>query len=369
VDRLGFFKEVNMDTQEVPGAADQVDLLLNVAEKPTGSLTLGAGFSSTEKLSLTFGVSQENVFGSGNYLGLNLSLSKYNTSIALSTTDPYFTPEGISRTFDVTERSSKPLSTEGGDYSLATRGLGVRFGIPFSEVDRVYLGVGFERMSLTDGANLPASYAQYFQSYGQTTTSYPLTVSWARDERDSALAPSKGSLTSVYGEWGAAGDVKYLRSGIQHQKYIPLTKQYTLALNGDLGWGKGLGGKEFPIFKTYRVGGLGSVRGFDGGTLGPIDSTGYYLGGTRKIVGNVELLTPLPGAGNDKTVRGFGFVDAGNAYGANEKVDLGLLRVSAGLGVRWLSPMGPLSLAWARPIRKQAGDKISGLQVQIGNSF
>lgn len=369
VDRLGFFKEVNMDTQEVPGAPDQVDLLLNVTEKPTGSLSIGAGFSSSEKLSLSFGVSQENVFGSGNYLGLNIALSKYNRNIGISTTDPYFTADGISRTIDITEKNSKPLTTEGGDYTLATRGLGLRFGVPFTEVDRVFFGIGYEKMSLTDGANLPASYATYFQTYGNTTTSIPLTLSWARDERDSALAPTKGSLLSAYAELGAAGDVRYLRTGYQHQTYIPLNKQYTIGLNGEVGLGKALSNKTYPIFKTYRVGGLGSVRGFEAGTLGPIDSTGYYLGGTRKVVGNLELIAPLPGAGNDKTVRGFGFVDAGNAYGENEKIDLSKLRISTGVGVRWISPMGPLSLAWAKPIRKLAGDRITNIQIQIGNSF
>jgi outer membrane protein insertion porin family len=369
VDRLGYFKDVAMDTQEVPGAPDQVDLLLNVAEKPTGALSIGAGFSSSEKLSLSFSVSQENVFGSGNYLGLNVALSKYNRTIGISTTDPYFTPDGVSRTIDITEKNTKPLTTEGGDYTLATRGFGMRFGVPFSEVDRVFFGVGYERMSLSNGANLPASYAQYFQTYGETTTSIPFTLSWARDERDSALAPTRGTARNAYGEWGVLGDVKYLRAGYTHQVYIPLTKQYTIGLNGDVGIGKAMSDKTYPIFKTYRVGGLGSVRGFEAGTLGPLDSTGYYLGGTRKIVANAELITPLPGAGNDKTVRAFGFVDAGNAYGENEKVNLSLIRASAGFGVRWVSPMGPLSLAWARPIRKQPADRITNIQIQIGNSF
>ena len=142
-----------------------------------------------------------------------------------------------------------------------------------------------------------------------------------------------------------------------------------MAFNGELGWGKGLQGRPFPVFKHFYSGGLGSVRGFEQGTLGPRDVTGASIGGPKKITLNVEAIAPFPGAGNDRSLRMFGFVDVGNVYGENEKVDFGTLRASAGVGLSWLSPIGPLRLAAAFPVRKFAGDKIQKFQFQIGTSF
>ena len=140
IDRLGYFKEVNVETSDVPGAPDQVDLNITVAEKPTGSLQLGAGFSSAEKLALSFSIKQENVFGTGNYLGVEVNTSKYNRTIVFNSVNPYFTPDGISRTFDLYHRTSRPYDDQGGNYELATTGAGLRFGVPFSELDTVFFG-------------------------------------------------------------------------------------------------------------------------------------------------------------------------------------------------------------------------------------
>lgn len=369
VDRLGYFKEVTVDTQEVSGTPDQIDLVVNVTEKPTGNLTLGAGYSSAEKLSFTFGVRQENVFGSGNYLGLDVNTSKYNKVLVVSTTDPYFTKDGISRTFDVYTRSSKPLESQGGQYSLATHGAGVRFGVPFSELDTVFFGLNAERITINSGTNIPAAYLAYADRYGYSSTATPLTLGWARDGRDSALVPTTGLYQRLNAEVGAFGDVRYAKTGYQIQHYYPLNKQFSLALNGELGMGKGLGGNPYPVFKNYYSGGLGSVRGFDQGTLGPRDVTGAYIGGTKKITLNAEMYVPFPGAGNDRTLRLYGFVDAGNVFGENQKFTLSDLRASEGVGLSWISPMGPLRFAWAKAMRLQPGDRISKLQFQIGTAF
>jgi outer membrane protein insertion porin family len=173
----------------------------------------------------------------------------------------------------------------------------------------------------------------------------------------------------VAGEVGVAGDTRYVRSNYQLQQYIPLNKQFTLAFNGELGWGKGLGGQAFPVFKHFYSGGLGSVRGFDQGTLGPKDVTGSTIGGPKKITMNAEVITPFPGAGNDRSLRMFGFIDAGNVYGENEKFRLSELRASVGVGLSWISPIGPLRIAAAHPIRKFPGDRIQRMQFQIGTSF
>ena len=369
VDRLGYFTEVNVETQEVPGAPDQVDLVVNVAEKPTGSLQLGAGFSSAEKVSVSFAIKQENVFGSGNYLGVDVNTSKYRRTLVFSTTDPYFTQDGISRTFDVYYRTAKPYEDQGGNYELVTAGTSVRLGVPFSETDTVFFGGGVEQTRIKAGTNIPAAYLAYAQQFGETSLSVPLTIGWSRDDRDSALAPNSGRYQRLNSEWSVAGDARYVRANYQYQQYIPLNKQFTIAFNGKLGLGKGMNGRPFPVFKNFYSGGLGSVRGFDQGTLGPRDVTGASLGGPKKITLNAELIAPFPGAGNDRTLRWFTFVDAGNVYGEDESWELGDMRVSAGLGLSWISPLGPLRIAIAQPVRKFAGDKIQKLQFQIGTSF
>jgi len=369
VDRLGFFKEVNIETSEVPGAPDQVDLNLTVVEKPTGSLQLGAGFSSAEKLALSFSLRQENAFGSGHYLGIELNTSKYNRTIVFNSVDPYFTADGISRTIDLYHRSSRPYEDQGGNYQLVTTGAGLRFGVPFSELDTVFVGGSVERTQIKPGTNIPAYYLQYAERFGYTSSAVPLTIGWARDSRDSAIAPTSGRYQRVAGELGVAGDARYGRGNYQYQQFLPLNKQFTLAFNGEIGWGKGFGGRPFPVFKNFYSGGLGSVRGFDQGTLGPRDVTGATIGGPKKVTLNAEVITPFPGAGNDRSLRLFAFVDAGNVFGESEKFRTADLRASAGLGLSWISPIGPLRLAAAYPVRKFAGDRIQKLQFQIGTSF
>ena len=369
LDRLGFFRDLNIETTDVPGAPDQIDLNINVTEKPTGSLQLSAGFSNADKLGLGFSIKQENAFGSGNYLGVEVNTSKYNRALAFNTVDPYFTTDGISRTIDVYHRTSKPYEDQGGNYELVTSGAGLRFGIPFSEVDTVFFGAGLERTQIKPGTNIPAAYLAYANQFGYTSNTLPLTLGWSRDDRDSAIAPSSGRFQRLAGELGVAGDARYIRSNYQYQQYFPVTKQYTLAFNGELGWGKGLSGRPFPVFKNFYSGGLGSVRGFDQGTLGPRDVTGSSIGGPRKITLNFEAIAPFPGAGNDRTLRLFGFFDVGNVFGENERIKAGELRASVGLGVSWISPLGPLRIAAAQPVRKFAGDRIQKLQFQIGTSF
>jgi outer membrane protein insertion porin family len=369
VDRLGFFRDINVDTEEVSGALDQVDLQVQVSEKPTGSLQLGAGFSSAEKLALSFSVKQENVFGSGNYLGLEVNTSKFNRTLVLNTVDPYFTKDGVSRNIDAFYRTSKPYTDLGGNYELVSAGGGLKFGVPFSEEDRVFFGAGIEQTTIKSGTNIPAAYIAYAQKYGYSSGSLPLTIGWARDGRDSAISPTNGILQRLNTEWGIGFDTRYLRGNYLYQHYFPLTQKITVAFNGELGWGKGLGGRPFPVFKNFYSGGLGSVRGFEQGTLGPRDVTGALIGGAKKITLNAEVLTPLPGSGSDKTVRLFGFFDVGNAYGESEKFKVSDLRASVGVGLSWLSPMGPLRLAYSNPVRKQASDRIQKLQFQIGTSF
>ena len=368
VDRLGYFSEVNVDTNEVPGTPDQVDLTITIKEKATGNLQLGAGFSSADKLSLSGSIKQDNIFGSGNYLGVELNTSKFSRTLVVSTVDPYFTVDGISRAIDVFYRTQRPINSQGESYELVTPGASIRFGVPFSEYDTVYFGIGFERTEIK-GDNLPLNYRNYRTVFGDKSNSVPLSIGWARDSRDSALVPTAGRLTSLSLDWGFAADTRYVRAITKYQQYIPLSRRFTLAFNAELGWGKGLGGRPYPIFKNFYGGGLGTVRGFDQNSLGPVDVTGAYIGGNRRLNLNSELYLPVPGTGNDRTLRLFTYVDVGNVWGENDPLTAESLRASAGVGLTWVSPVGPLKLSYGQPLRKRPEDRIQRLQFQIGTAF
>ena len=368
VDRLGYFSEVNVDTNEVPGTPDQVDLTITIKEKATGNLQLGAGFSSADKLSLSGSIKQDNIFGSGNYLGVELNTSKFSRTLVVSTVDPYFTVDGISRAIDVFYRTQRPINSQGESYELVTPGASIRFGVPFSEYDTVYFGIGFERTEIK-GDNLPLNYRNYRTVFGDKSNSVPLSIGWARDSRDSALVPSAGRLTSLSLDWGFAADTRYVRAITKYQQYIPLSRRFTLAFNAELGWGKGLSGRPYPIFKNFYGGGLGTVRGFDQNSLGPVDVTGAYIGGNRRLNLNSELYLPVPGTGNDRTLRLFTYVDVGNVWGENDRLTAESLRASAGVGLTWVSPVGPLKLSYGQPLRKRPEDRIQRLQFQIGTAF
>jgi outer membrane protein insertion porin family len=382
VERLGYFEEVTVDTQEVPGSPDQVDLVLNVKEKQTGSLQLAAGYS-TAGLSFSGSIKKENVFGTGNYLGLEVNTSKLARNLVVSTVDPYFTDDGVSRALDVYYRTSKPLNSQGDAYQLATPGAAVRFGVPFTEYDTVFFGIGLEQTIIGTSAGVPNSYFTFVENFGNHALSVPLTVGWAREERDNPLTPTKGRYQRVNLDFSIAGDVHYARLNAQYQQYFSVTNKLTLGINGEVGAGYGLSGKPYPIFKNFYGGGLGSVRVFEQGSFGGVDITGAYDGGSKKLNLNSELYFPVPGSGNDKSLRIFAFADAGNVWRDRGQTDtvnerdrdrgqtgtLNDLRVSAGIGLSWISPVGPLKLSYGTPLRAFTGDKIQRFQFQVGTAF
>ncbi|MFM2254268.1 MAG: outer membrane protein assembly factor BamA [Pseudomonadota bacterium] len=371
VDRLGYFTNVGIETQEVAGAPDQVDLTISVVEKPTGSISLGAGVSSADGLGLSFGFKQENAFGSGNSLGIEVNTSKSNRTLVLSTSDPYFTDDGVSRTFDLYQRTSRPYD-DTSTYAIETTGIGVRFGVPFNDSDTVFFGLGADKTRIVPGTLLPTVYQDYANEFGYSATAVPLTIGWSRDTRDSALVPSTGRVIRTNGEWSVSGDMRYVRGTAQYQQFVPVTRRVTAAFNSELSIGAATGSGSYPIFKNYYLGGLGSVRGFEQGSLTTAAQRAASLtatGGAKKVVFNAELLSPLPGGGNDRTLRGFTFVDAGGIYAPNEAIQLSEMRASYGVGISWISPVGPLRLALSRPLSKFDADKMQSIQFQIGTTF
>lgn len=372
VDRLGYFDEVTIETPAVAGTTDQVDVNVNVKERATGSLMVGIGFSSSEKVTLSGSIQQQNLFGSGNFVGISANSSKVNTVYSLSYTNPYYTIDGISRGFDLYHRNYDTSSLSSlATYGARSSGGGMRFGLPIAEDDTINLGIAYDRTTLKVDSTSLKRYQDYVGEFGTTHSSLLANASWARETVDSRLYPSSGYIQRLGGEMALPGaTLRYYKLSYQQQRYIPLSRRITLALNGDIGYANGVGGKELPFFKNFYAGGIGSVRGYETSSLGPVDaSTSQRLGGNRRIIASAELLFPMPGSGLDKSVRLGAFVDGGQVWGVDQKFDMGDMRYSYGLALAWSSPIGPLKFSLGQPINKKEGDKLQRLQFQMGTVF
>jgi outer membrane protein insertion porin family len=368
IDRTQYFSEVTVDTQPVEGNPDQVDVNFAVKERPTGSIMLGAGISSVEKLVISGSISQTNIFGSGKYLAASVSSGKINRVYSLSYTDPYYTIDGVSRGFDAYRRDTNATSLAVGSYSTKTLGGGIRFGFPLSETDSFSLGLNGETVELQTYANSPVTYLKFVDIFGSQYSYGAGTAGWTHDTRDSLILTTKGILTRVSSEV-AGGDLQYYRIGLLQQWFRPLSRTYTLALAGELGYADGIGSKPLPFFKNYYVGGPGSVRGYRSFSIGPQGPNGEVLGGNRKVTVNAEIQFPMPGSGQDKSLRLAWFLDGGQVYGAGQSVALGELRYAAGIALAWSSPVGPLRLSYGRPLNDKPGDRTERLQFTFGTTF
>lgn len=376
LNRLGYFSEVNIETPSVAGTTDQVDVNVSVAEKSTGNIMLGAGFSSSEGLVLSGSVSQSNVFGTGNRLAAQINSGSVNTVYSLSYTNPYYTIDGISLGYDLYRRDVDSSSLDNvSEYETSTTGAGVRFGLPINERDFISLGLSYEQTSLTTTETSGVQY-DFVQEFGEDNDTVRLDTSWSRDTRNSALFPTKGLFQRAAAEVGTPlGSLQYYKLSFQHQQFFPLSKSFTLMLNAEAGIGDGLSGKPLPFFKNFYAGGTSSVRGFENGTLGPKDANEDALGGDTRVIGNAELFFPLPGLKDDQSLRMSAFIDAGAAFGPRdrdglyEKFAFEDLRYSAGVAILWVSPLGPLKFSLAQPLVEKDGDKTEVFQFTLGNVF
>jgi outer membrane protein insertion porin family len=367
--RLGYFDDVNIETPPVPGTIDQADVEVTVTEKATGSLQAGIGYSSSDGLVLSASVSQQNIFGSGNALIAAINTSTVNRTVSVAFMEPYWTVDGISRTLEGYYRTTDASSLSVSQYSSKTYGAAMAYGVPISETDTINVGFRFEHTDLTLDANSPPVYFEYVREFGSTTNSFILSAGWSRDTRDDIIYPTKGTLQSALGEWGLPpGDLSYYKLNYLIQNFWPIYGDFVLMLRGDVGYGDGYGGKPLPFFKAFYAGGVGSVRGYDTASLGPKDIFGNATGGKRKIVGNAELFYPV--LKGDKSVRASVFFDAGQIYvNGNIEPLYESFRYSAGVGVAWNSPVGPLKFSYGIPLNEQPGDKIQRFQFQVGTVF
>ena len=373
--RTDFFSDVNVETPAVPGTTDQVDLNISVTEKSTGSVQFGAGLSSSEGVVFGITVNQNNFLGTGNRVSAQVNTGKVNTTYSLSYTDPYFTPDGVSRGFDIYRRDVNTSSLSVATYNTSSYGGGVRFGIPLNERDGINFGLAadFTKIDLTSES--PQQYIDFCgTASGCTSNSIVASGGWAHDTRDSIMFTNNGVLQKLSAEVSLPVlDLNYYKIDYKQAWYKNVYKDFTFMLNGEIGYADSYGNKNYPFFKNYFLGGVNSVRGYDNGSLGPkgVDSSGndYSLGGTKRLLGNAELFLPVPGLKDSKQFRLSAFVDGGNVWGSDSSYNLGDLRYSTGLGISWLSPFGPLKLIYAKPLNSKSTDTTQSIQFQLGSQF
>ncbi|HPP46308.1 MAG TPA: outer membrane protein assembly factor BamA [Accumulibacter sp.] len=372
IDKTSYFSEVNVETPPVPGTSDQVDVNVNVTEKSTGNISLGAGYSSSEKVIISGSISQANIFGSGKFLSLQMNTGKLNRTIGINYTNPYFTVDGISQGFDLYHRNVNP-TTLGYAFKSQSTGGGIRFGFPIGEKETLSFGLAIDQTKINIDpvtTATPVQYVDFLKEFGSSNITLPATIAWASDTRNSAIYPTTGGTQRVGLEVALPGlDLTFYRLTYQNQRYFSLTKDVVLMLSTDLGYAAGYHGQNLPFYKNFYAGGIGSVRGYDTASLGPVNPAyaDTRLGGTRKVIFNSELLMPLPGV--DKSFRFGPFFDAGNVFTDTYTMSSEGLRMSYGVSAAWLSPLGPLKFSVGQPINQKSNDKLQKFQFQLGTVF
>jgi outer membrane protein insertion porin family len=372
LDRLGFFEAVNVETPTVPGSTDQIDVNYSVTERPSGNLMVGVGYAQSSGFLFNTSVTQDNFLGSGRRVSVMFNNSDVNTVYSFSYVNPYYTIDGVSRGFGAYYRTTDAGEANLSDYTADTYGGNIGYGIPLSEHDTLRLNVQYENLDLSPGQFPSATLFQFIRDYGNTFDSVKLTGSWSHDTRNRAIFPDRGTLQRATTDLAVPGlDLEFYKLGYEHQTYVPLTRQFTLKLNGEVGYGDGYGDFDaLPFFENYYAGGVRSVRGFEDNTLGPRDPlTGDPVGGGFRVVGNIEVVFPPPFFTKTNSFRMSTFLDFGNVYAEYDDFDAGELRYSVGVGATWLSPLGALTFSLAKSLNDEEGDDVQVFQFTIGTNL
>lgn len=379
--RLSYLEDVKVNTTPVSGTDDQVDVDISVSERLAGSFNIGAGFSQSQGFLFNIGVTQENLFGTGQALAVNLNTDRVYKIYSVSFTDPYYTQDGISRTvgFRFQDRNATNLNIT--NYQTSTFSADVNYGIPLTEYNTLRLGYGVNRVKLRLSANPSLVVTDFVARNGDTYNSLSLNAGYTRDTRNRTIFATDGSSQFIGMDVTVPGsDLKYYKLTYTNKFYFDLSHDLTLLLRSNLGYGNGYGSQgEFPFFERYFAGGLSTVRGYDNYSLGPRDAnTNLPVGGNMRLTAGADFIFPIPFVEKaPNSVRLSAFYDIGNVFQDNlstfNSTNLGFdssqLRTSAGVSFVWLAPIGPLRFSWAKTLNDVPGDRLRNFQFSIGSFF
>lgn len=383
LERTGYFKSVNLEVAPVAGTDDQVDLNYTIEEQQSGQFTASLGFSQSDGFIIDLGVQQDNFFGSGKKVGFNIANSSIRKEISMNYLDPYYTVDGVSRGFDVFFRKQDFEEDDVSSYSLDEFGGGVTFGYPIDDYQRLSFSLGLEYIKVNPNPAIQVTEIDSFiAEEGDEYFNPKATLAWRDNHLNKAIFPTRGYMHNASIELSVpGGDLGYYKAQYQTKWYLPITEDadWIVGLRGRFGYAQSYGDHAYPFFKNFYAGGLKTLRGFKNNSLGPRDSNDDPFGGNVMVTGGAELIFPMPFVSQDSW-RTLLFIDAGNVFaseclngGANsacvEGVKFEELRYSFGVGVSWLSPMGPLSFAIGQPLNDKSTDETQMFQFSLGQSF
>lgn len=396
LERLGYFSTVEVETPQVPGTDDKVDVNFTVEEQPSGSISATLGFAQDIGLILGANYEQNNVFGTGNQLGIGISSSRYQKAANFSYFNPYFTLDGISRGFNVFVRRLDFDERNIARFSTDAAGVGVNFGFPIGETQRIDFGLQAEYTKVLEGRFPAREIQDFLRENGEDAINFKANVGWRRSTLNRGMFATRGSSQNLVFEAAVPGsELEFYKVTLSAEQYVGLWGNWTMRLRTELGYADSYGKKQLPFYEHFFAGGFGSVRGFENSSLGPrstppdfdidgnpvppgfFDDEGDPFGGNVLMEFAAELIFPLPLVKDTNQFRSAFFFDAGNVFRTNCRaysrncfdIDMGELRYSVGFGVTWLTGLGPMTFSIAKPFNAGEFDEEESFQFELGRSF
>jgi len=369
--RLGYFSDVQISTSEVKGMSDKIDINFSVEETQTGSLSFSMSHSNNYGVSFGAGIQEKNIFGSGNTLNADLKISESFNKISVYFMNPNFNDKGHSISIGAfkSEIDNDDIATD--SYEIDTAGLNFGYGIPLQNNTRINANLEYSKNTIKCSTLFAGSSYESNQCASKNNDELKLNTSWTQNTLNNYLYPTEGVNNSLAANIALPlGDYRYFNISADHSSYTPINNSSTiLKLTGNFNLSKGYSGKKLPFFKRHVGGGSGSVRGFGNKTLGPLYPNGKAKGGEISILGSANLITPAFFFEDNEKMRMSAFIDAGNIYEKSSNIKLGDIRMSAGFGFAYLSPIGSIGAFVSTPILKKSGDIIEDFGFSLGSGF
>ena len=386
LERVGFFKEVSVENIPVAGTNDQIDVVYTVEEQPSGSVGANLGYSQGYGLQLGANLTENNFFGTGKQVGVGINKSAYQSSLNFSYSEPYFTVDGVSAGYSIYLRETDYSKLRLQPFSQNTKGASVTWSYPVSEVQRIGFGFTFEELELDLGDYTSSPVIEDFvAANGDWFRSLNFNINWVKSTLNRGIFATRGTSQRLGIDLAMPGSgLEFFKLTYKATHLRGLTRDFTLKLKADLGYGESFGDtSQMPFFKNFYAGGLGSVRGYEKYSLGPQNSMsqGYSrarpVGGNVQIVLGAEVIFPLPFVKDQRSVQSALFFDAGNVFNTKcgdlevncYSPEEGELRYSVGLGATWLSGFGPITFSVAKPLNSDETDQTEVFQFSLGSQF
>ncbi|MEC7596374.1 MAG: outer membrane protein assembly factor BamA [Pseudomonadota bacterium] len=368
--RLGYFSDVQISTSEVENMPDKIDINFSVEETQTGAISFSVSHSNNYGISFGAGIQEKNIFGSGNTLNAELKISESYNRISFYFMNPNFNDQGHSLSLGAFKSEINDDDVAANSYEINSTGLTLGYGVPLSDDTRINTDFEFSQNEIICSSLFSGSGYESSQCATKNNDEFKTNISWSQNTLNDYLYPTDGKQNSLSaGISLPLGDYRYFDLNANHKSYRPVTETTTLKLTGDFNLSKGYNGKNLPFYKRNFGGGSGSVRGFGNKSLGPLYPNGKAKGGEIAILGSANLITPAFFFEDNEKMRMSVFIDAGNIYEKSSSIKLDDIRMSAGLGFAYLSPIGSIGAFISTPILKKDGDTIEDFGFSLGTGF